>query len=318
MTASCLLFATCKKEKPLAELVPKTVEQNTSLPHIQVNGTKLHAESFGNSLDPMLVFLHGGPGGDYRNALSVSQMTASGFYVVFYDQRGSGLSQRHDKNTYSISQVLDDLSAVINHYRTSANQKVFLFGHSWGAMISCAYVNAYPDRIQGVIFAEAGGFTKTLLDEYAAQSRKLNLFAEETNDVMYYDQILSASEKDHETLDYKSAIQTSFSYAKGNAEGVERPSPFWRNGAVVLSAFIGISEKDGFDFTTNLNSYQTPVLFIYGENNKSYGLKFAQKEAAFFQNAQIKQIDDTGHEMIYFKWSLVQPIILNYLNPLKN
>jgi proline iminopeptidase len=87
---------------------------------------------------------------------------------------------------------------------------------------------------------------------------------------------------------------------------------------VVLNAFIDISEKDGFDFTTNLSSYTTPVLFIYGGNNKSYGITFAKKEAAFFKNAQIVQINDTGHEMIYFKWNLVQPIILNYLNPLKN
>ena len=117
---------------------------------------------------------------------------------------------------------------------------------------------------------------KELLDEYGSTSRKLALFSEETNDVLYYDQFLTGGKNDHEILDFKLAIATGFSYAKGNNEGVEGPSPFWRSGAAVLNSFIDISENEGFDFTTNLHQYTTQVLFIYGENNKSYGLSFAQ------------------------------------------
>lgn len=297
-------------------LVPKTVDEDPSLPSIDVNGTQLHAETFGNPDSSMVLFLHGGPGADYRNGLPVKQLADSGFFVVLYDQRGSGLSKRHDRNIYSIQLVLDDLTAVIEHYRTSVNQKVFLFGHSWGAMVAAAYINAYPDKVQGAIFAEAGGFNKQLLDEYGETSRKINLFSEATNDVFYSDQFLTAPENEHEVLDYKLGLISGFSYAQGNDEGIEGPSPFWRNGAEVLRAFVDISENEGFDFTTHLNQYPTQVLFIYGENNKSYGLSFAQKEAAFFSNAEIVQIDDTGHEMIYFKWELVYPVVLNYLNSL--
>jgi proline iminopeptidase len=86
---------------------------------------------------------------------------------------------------------------------------------------------------------------------------------------------------------------------------------------VVLRAFTDIADKEGFDFTTNLNAYSTPVLFLYGSNNRSYGLSFAQKEAAFFPHASIAAIEGTGHEMIYFKWNLVHHIVLNYLHPLR-
>lgn len=317
---TCFFLTACKKElemKKPGNLVPKTVDQDLALPSIFVNGTQLHAETFGNKDSAMVVFLHGGPGSDYQNGLNAKQLADNGYYVVFYDQRGSGLSRRHDRKSYSIQLMLDDLTAVINHYRTSPGQKVFLFGHSWGAMIAAAYVNQYPAEIDGVIFAEAGGFNKALLDEYGASSRKLALFSEVTNNVLYYDQFLTGKEGEHEILDYKMGIASSFSYAKGNNEGVEGASPFWRNGAEVLQAFVDISEKEGFDFTTNLDAYTTKVLFIYGENNKSYGLSFAQKEAAYFPNAQISQIDDTGHEMIYFKWNNVYPIVLTYLNSLK-
>ncbi len=313
----CVMLFSCNKEiQEPGNLVPKTVVEDPSLSNISVNGTTLHAESYGNPDSSLVVFLHGGPGADYQNGLNVKQLENDGYQVVFYDQRGTGLSKRHDKHSYSIQLYLDDLAAVIRHYRTSPNQKVFLFGHSWGAMLAAAYINAYPDRINGVIFAEAGGFNKHLLDEYGEASRKLNLFSEITSDVLYYDQFLTGRENEHEILDYKLSIASSFSYAAGNDEGIEGPSPFWRNGATVLQAFMDISENEGFDFTTNLNQYQTKVLFIYGENNKSYGLSFAQKEAAFFPNSEIVKIDDTGHEMIYFKWNSVHPVVLNYLNSL--
>lgn len=315
---SILLFS-CEKELSLNEpgnLVPKTVVEDPDLPAIAVNGTTLHAETYGNSDRPMVIFLHGGPGADYRNGLNVKQLADDGYYVVFYDQRGTGLSERHEKSTYSIQLYLDDLSAVMAHYRTSPDQKIFLFGHSWGAMLAAAYINAYPGSVHGAIFAEAGGFNKQLLDEYGEASRKLDLFSEITNDVLYYDQFLTGRENEHEILDYKLAIASSFSYEAGNDEGIEGPSPFWRNGAAVLKAFVDISENEGFDFTTNLGQFQTKVLFIYGENNRAYGWSFAQREAAFFPSSDIVQIDDTGHEMIYFKWNLVYPVVLQYLNAL--
>ncbi len=314
-----IIFTGCEKEFNISEpgkLVPKTVDQDPALPSISVNGTQLHAEAYGDPDDSMIIFLHGGPGSDYQNGLNAKQLTDNDYYVVFYDQRGTGLSKRHDRSSYSIQLYLDDLSAVVEFYRTSANQKVFLFGHSWGAMLAAAYINSYPDRISGAIFAEAGGFNKELLDEYGESSRKLNLFSESTNDVLYYDQFLTGRENQHEILDYKLGLASSFSYTTGNDEGIEGPSPFWRNGAEVLKAFVDISENEGFDFTTNLNQYPTKVLFLYGENNKSYGLSFAQKEAQYFPNTQISQIDDTGHEMIYFKWNNVYPIVLTYLNSL--
>jgi proline iminopeptidase len=313
-------FLGCKKERNITDpgsLVPKTVDQNPLLPSISINGTLLHAEPFGNPDSAMIVFLHGGPGSDYGNGLNVKQLANNGYYVVFYDQRGSGLSKRQDYGTYSVQLMLDDLTAIIQYYRTSPKQKVFLFGHSWGAMLTAAYINAYPTQIDGAIFAEAGGFTKELLDEYGEMSRKLALFSEATNDILYADQFLTGKENQHEILDYKFGISSSFSYTKDNAEGIEGPSPFWRGGAVVLNSFVKIADNEGFDFTTNLHQYKTKVLFLYGELNASYGLQFAQKEAKYFQNNQIAEIKGTGHEMIYFKWNNVYPIVLTYLNSLK-
>jgi proline iminopeptidase len=48
--------------------------------------------------------------------------------VIFYDQRGSGLSPRVDKKLLTMEQNLDDLKAVVDHF--SNGKKVKLIGHS--------------------------------------------------------------------------------------------------------------------------------------------------------------------------------------------
>ncbi|HEY0680227.1 MAG TPA: alpha/beta hydrolase [Chitinophagaceae bacterium] len=310
----------CKKEFSPNEpgaLVPKTVDQDATLSSISVNGTQLHSEAFGNPADPMVVFLHGGPGGDYRNGINVKNLVKNNYYIVFYDQRGSGLSKRHPKDSYNIQIMLDDLTAVIQHYRTSPSQKVFLFGHSWGAMLSTAYINKYPSAVSGAILAEPGGFTWDHVKRYAEKSRRIKLLNEVTNDVLYPDQFLTGKENDHAILDYKLALSSAFTFAKNNDEGIEGTSPFWRNGAAVVKKFTEIGEDEGFDFTPNLRQFTTKVLFLYSENNKAYGESFAREISSAYPNVQLSRVNGTGHEMIHFKWDNVFALALPYLNSLR-
>src|SRR5688572_3886103 len=101
---AALLMTSCEKERMLNEpgnLVPKTVDQDLSLPAIAVNGTLLHAEAFGHPDSTIIVMLHGGPGDDYRVLLNCADLAGYGYRVVFYDQRGSGLSQRMPHDSYT-------------------------------------------------------------------------------------------------------------------------------------------------------------------------------------------------------------------------
>lgn len=297
-------------------LVPLTVDEDPTLPSISVNGTHLHAETFGNPNDPMLVVIHGGPGGDYRSLLNCSRFSADGFFVVFYDQRGSGLSRRHDRGTYSSMQVFTgDLGAVINYYRRSANQKVILMGHSWGAMLATAYVNDHPSEVDGVVLMEPGGLTWHDTEEYVKRIRSLELFDESTNDYLYLDQILTGD--DHNELDYKAALQSAANFAKGNKTGNQGPNPFWRIGAVCNSASMEYAREHPFDFTTNLRQYTTKILFVYSELNQAYGQAYAQSVSSAYPNVQLVEVRGTGHEIPYSGWDGFYPVARAYLNTIK-
>jgi len=259
-------------------LVPLTVMEDASLPSISINGIQLHSEAFGDPTDPMVVVIHGGPGADYRGLLNFKDLVNDNLYVVFYNQRGSGLSQRIDASEYSnIQGYIDELEGVINYYKQNDLQQIVLAGHSWGAMLATAYINQKPDKITGLILAEPGGFTWPQTETYFGKSRKLNLFNEATNDFVYQDQFITAD--DHNTLDYKMALSTAADISTGDPGS----TPYWRFGAVCNSASLALAfeHPEQLDFTANLNDYTTKVLFAYSELNPAYGLEHAKSELVF-------------------------------------
>lgn len=293
------------------QLVPFTVDEDSSLPAIHVNGTHLHAETFGNPDNPMLVVLHGGPGGDYRSLLKCSAFAGDGFFVVFYDQRGSGLSRRHSKDVYETQLFIDDLDSVIRYYRRTPNQKIFLLGQSWGAMLATAYVNQHPERISGVVLSEPGGFTFQDMKDYVARERAIDVFSETANDYLFLDQLVTG--RDHIKLDYKLALQNAASFAPGNSNGNAGPVPFWRFGAVCSAAAFTYVNDHHFDFTTNLGAYTTRILFLYSELNTAYGKAHAELVSSAYPNVQRAEIKGTGHEIPWFGWENFYPVAKSYL-----
>lgn len=320
--AALTAFTACEKPKFIHDdgnLVPKTVEHDPSLPSISVNGTQLHAEAFGLNTNPLIVVLHGGPGADFKSLLRCKAFADQGYRVIFYDQRGSGLSKRHSKDFYSIQLMLDDLSAVIAHYRTSANQKVFLLGHSWGGMLATAYINKYPTIVNGTVLTEPGGFVWQDILDYVERSRPLKLSSELTSDLLYQDQFITGKDKEHAILDYKYGLLSMAEGNKDNPTGNEGKLPQWRSGAIVNKAFFDIGEKEKPDWRTNLSQYKTKVLFVYSENNKAYGLQHAQKVSSAYPNVQLLKVNSAGHDMLTFQtgFNNFYPVALSYFNSLK-
>ena len=298
-------------------LVPKTVVENPALPSIKIKNVLLHSEAFGNPNNPILLVLHGGPGGDYRYLLNCKKFVDDGFYVVFYDQRGSGLSQRLSKETYKISDMETEVGGVIDYYRKSANQKVFILGHSWGGMLATAYINANLTKINGAIIAEPGGLVWQDVKDYISRAFKFDFTSEALNDAVFHDQFLTGDENQHEILDYKFSLFAAAE--KDSPDGNEGRAKFWRSGSVINRTLLDLGDKESPNWTTNLSQYKTKILFVYSQNNKAYGEAHAKKVSSAYPNVQLELTKDAGHDMISFDkgWQNFYPVAKAYLNSLK-
>lgn len=172
-TSISLLFILCSCEQlnmnDSGNLVPKTVTEDSTIPSLEINGTLLHVEDFGNPHSNVVIFLHGGPGGDCNDFTPYRALADSGYCVVQWDQRGTGLSERLNTSEIGTEMYLEDLRQIIDYYAPSPNQKVVLFGHSWGGMYATFFIDSYGDyngKIAGAILSEVGGFTSEGILDY--------------------------------------------------------------------------------------------------------------------------------------------------------
>jgi pimeloyl-ACP methyl ester carboxylesterase len=129
--------------------------------------------------NPVLLFVHGGPGmpeyfltEDYPTGLE------DYFTVVWWDQRGAGLSYRDhiDNNTLTVDQNIDDTIQVTNYLQKRFGQdKIFLMAHSWGTYIGIQAVNKAPQLYKAYI--AVGQVTHQEESEKLAYDYMLNYYS---------------------------------------------------------------------------------------------------------------------------------------------
>ncbi|GJM33552.1 MAG: proline iminopeptidase [Saprospiraceae bacterium] len=103
-----------------------------------------------------VIYLHGGPGGRVTDETiqALSPLAADGYDLYFYDQIGSGHSNRlEDITAYTIDRHIQDLAAIIK--KTEAD-KVTLIGHSWGAILAAVFVADHGDLVEKIVFTGPG------------------------------------------------------------------------------------------------------------------------------------------------------------------
>lgn len=120
-----------------------------SLEAVNINGIKqwifVRSKNLNN---PILLFLHGGPGVSHIYCIKkYFERLEKHFIVVDWDQRGSGksYSKKTPKESFTIEQYVKDVKMLTELLKTRFNkEKIFLVGHSWGSIIGLMAVNKYP------------------------------------------------------------------------------------------------------------------------------------------------------------------------------
>ena len=129
----------------------------TILEAADINGVDQHLLIRGNDRsNPVILFLHGGPGmPSMFLAHAFQRPLEENFVVVHWDQRGAGksFSTRTNPELISTSQLISDAEAVIEYLRgkLGADRKVFLVGHSHGSYLGAIFANRRPDLVEAYI-----------------------------------------------------------------------------------------------------------------------------------------------------------------------
>lgn len=123
---------------------------------LPLNGTKLDIRIRGTKeTNPVVLFLHGGPGACNRHSVLVDQAPLTDeCTIVCLDQRGSGksYSAAQAKQTMNMETCVEDARLVIDHLRERFHQeKIFVVGHSYGSFLGVLLCAKYPEKIAAYI-----------------------------------------------------------------------------------------------------------------------------------------------------------------------
>lgn len=101
---------------------------------------------------PILLYLHGGPGGALSHWSFVFQRPWEEYFtVVNWDQRGFGKSNIDGdalKGTLNKDQLVSDAIELIDYLRTRfGRDRIVLVGQSWGSLLGLEVAKRAPDRL---------------------------------------------------------------------------------------------------------------------------------------------------------------------------
>ena len=141
-------------------LVPRTVDEDPTLPSLALAGTlSSTTRRSATRTSPPSSSCTAGRAATTATSSRLKERydgyaLTDDHFLVFWDQRGSGLSRRHDCGVFSLERMDADLDALVEH--VSPGRPVFLVGHSWGGMYASLYINRHPDKVAGAVLIEPG------------------------------------------------------------------------------------------------------------------------------------------------------------------
>lgn len=254
---------------------------------LTLNAQELYSKAYGNTTDPVLIFIHGGPSGNsnFFEATTAKNLADLGFYVIVYDRRGEGRS-KDDNATMTFNESINDLLSIYKLYNI---EKANILGHSFGGIIATIFTEKHPEKVKSLILAGAL-FAQQETYNHILKSAKNNF----KNNPEKLSRIIKTKHLNKKSADYR---KQCFEIADemGN---FDMPYPTIESNTLRENYL-----KSNF-YTTNYRNNASPIKFYKNESNNNLDNKkrlkkikknipiyaIYGKQDGIFSNSQIKEL----------------------------
>ncbi|PQJ79866.1 alpha/beta fold hydrolase [Polaribacter porphyrae] len=147
--------------------LPRLCDNITSLnkSHVDIGGTKLYTEIEGEGIP--IILINGGPGGTHHYFHPWFSKLKERHKIIYYDQRGTGLSDFNPESGYTIKQAVEDLERLRIKLKIS---KWIVFGYSYGGALAQYYAIKYPENILALLLCSSHPVFKS--EKFKSQQQK--------------------------------------------------------------------------------------------------------------------------------------------------
>lgn len=307
---------------------------------VEIGGIKQWISIRGdNPANPILLFLHGGPGSPMMPERWTFQRPWEDFFtVVQWDQRGAGKTfseaKRQPDKSMTIDEMASDAEQLIEFLRrTYGKNKIFLMGHSWGSILGVKVAQHRPDLLYAYIGVgqvvngeqnEIVGYKETLAKAESAGNQKAvtelkalapypntsgftpmpKVLAERKWDVALGGMIYGQTSADPSQIWALSPDYTDYDVASAHMGELAS-----------VQILLPQMEKVNFDNVTN---FKCPVFIFAGADDRTTPETLAEK---YFERIQAPQkqffkIDRAAHYVVTEAPGTVLTDLVTYIRPL--
>ena len=273
--------------------------------YIDVNGTKQWISIYGEDIDnPVLLYLHGGPGSSTSHLdYVITRKWADVYTVVTWDQRNCGKSYSKDQKDVTLTKELfitdgKEVTEYVLDYLSK--DKLTILGHSWGSIYGANLVQEYPEYYE--CFIGTGQLVDCLENEEAFK-QEAYIWAQNDEEML---KLVEQLTPDNATVDHfsvKNSIMQKYGYdmmangADYNLISTMIFNPYYSISDWIkffntdMSAYLDFYSSDEFaSFSLKEKiDYQVPFYNINGDKDYQTNYELAQE---YYEevNAPYKQI----------------------------
>lgn len=245
------------------------MEEGIPVPHVQINRVPIYYELSGTG-NINIVFIHG-MGLSHTNWMDQIPCLSKNAKVLTYDLRGhgrSGCSFRVLNGKDYMDTLVSDLKELLDHIKM---ERVFLVGYSTGCLIALQFMLLYPERVWGA--ALSGAYAK-VSNVYLYTKLAGSLLLGELHFKKWLSRQVARS---------NGATEEQIQHFQYEAQKVR-----WKESHQLIRSSLS------FDILDKLSSIQTPILLIYGGNER-HMMKYRHQFLLALPHVEIGLVPKTNH-----------------------
>ncbi len=264
--------------------------------------------------DPVLLFIHGGPGQtESFFAFVVEEYAQRNYNIVYYDQRGAGKTWLRNKKSKPDTETLknDLLEIVLYLKKKYGKEKIGILGHSWGSVLGSMFALEHPEhtlcyigcgQVVNIVKNEQMGYAilKDVIEKSGNKKdiRKLQKIGKYPTD--YFDMKTYRKMGQIRSLQGKYGLAQDFGkividlWRRSPIMGMQDLLPFMMGMLVNMQP---MRELMSFDLREKGNCYLVPVYYVLGEKDSQTPIEISMK---YFEEVQAPDkklylIPNAGH-----------------------
>lgn len=264
--------------------------------YVQVEGGRIWYKIEGTGKGTPLLVIHGGPGSRSCDGIPVYANLGNDRPIIFYDQLGSGKSDRPtDTTLWNLPRFVEEITIL----RKELNiEELHILGSSWGAAVAVDYLlSQKPKGVKSIVFAGPLLSTSRWMEDARILLEQLPTHVQDT--IYKYEAL-----KQYDAPSYLAATD-SFYVRHLSRKWGKVPVPAICDGAEKFNSqvyqfmwgpteFTSTGTLKNFDRTDRLHELKVPVLFVAGQYDEARPetmYEFQKK----VEGAKVEIIENAGH-----------------------